>query len=199
MMNAGVAASPSELPSLTWSFMISVMASLSPILVKRGLVEPQSARHVERASAVGGAALRIDLAVKVIELCGRAELRHRKLDAARHDRGDAEHREGHEHEAKFLVDADHVGDVGRGDPAKRTVEIVELDQRRLAVRIGGDHHAGQTVDRLDDCNAVIGNALAIVAGERKFGNRLHRPVAGLRQGDGDAEQKRDRKRGWMES
>src|SRR3984885_537466 len=55
-------------------------------LGQAALFETKPARHVERAQPVGRAALRIDFAVKIVELGRGAELGDGKLDAARRNR-----------------------------------------------------------------------------------------------------------------
>jgi len=108
--------------------------------------EAELLRGGERALAVIDAAAGEHLLVKQIELQRRGELRQRKLDAPRLDRRNAEHRERHQHEVELLVGREHRAQVDRGLAAIGTVQVVELVDRDVALRVADGRHMRELSD-----------------------------------------------------
>ena len=124
-----------------------VISSLSPSASRFLLVQAETGGDFQRARSVGRAALRIDLAVERVELLGRAQFRDRKLDAGGADRGDAQYRIRHQHQPQLRIALEHLAEIGGRHPAEGTIEIVEPDQRFLALGVADHDHAGKPVDR----------------------------------------------------
>jgi hypothetical protein len=131
--------------------------------------EPDVLRRRQRAIGIDHAAAFIKFAVEGVELL-RRKLGHGKFDAAAENRGNAEHRKRHQHQPHFLVACHQLIDVGGGLAAIGAIEIVELRNRHLALRIGGDDRARQLLDLAFQFgrNAMIGDDAAVVGLDRKF-------------------------------
>ena len=102
---------------------------------------------VKRARPVDLAALRIDVAVKIVKLLRRAQLCYRKLDTGSPDRCNAQHWIRNKDEPQLRIAAKHVTEVYCRLAAIGTVKIVKFDQRYFALRVANHHYAGQAIDR----------------------------------------------------